>query len=164
MRSILVILFFLLSEVSRGNVNEGVDRLIERSGEISLSRIVEAKYWRGQVTYTYEVIRVVKGKVSKKGEIVGLPLGGGLNRLHDFDYHRESSFWKIGGGRMRPEVNGKIHPSFDVGSVFLIFHTPPYSRRSFELIRRYDGDFKLRDDWLKYVEKKTNDEKEREGR
>ncbi len=121
---------------------------------ISLSRIVGARYEKGTVFYTYKVITSIKGEVVD-GEIVGGPLGSSEEYLRDFDRHKDPKFWQKFGGRMVPKLSGRIDPSFDVGSVFLIFHDQPYHRKSFEYIALYNGPEDRQDAWLLFAKKHT---------
>ncbi len=130
--------------------DEDVDSLIKRVDKISLSRIVSAVYIDGAVIYTYKVLENLKGDV-RDGAIVGVPLAQGVDFLRDFKRHQDPNFWKKHGGRMQADKSGRIKPSFDVGSVYVIFHDRPYHRKSFEYIQIHRGDRKRQDKWLNYI-------------
>lgn len=148
-------LFLLLLFLSNSTVlskDFSNEELISDAKNISLSRVIQAKYVDDVVHYQIEVISVLKGKI-RNLTIIGIPMGHQpLAVLDTFGGHLDPKFWKQFGGRSRPTISGEVLPVLSVGSVFLIFHDKPYHRKSFEFIRRYPKEVKNRDKWLEFVE------------
>jgi len=127
------------------------DELVLRSSDITVSRIVGANYDKGTVFYTFEVIECIKGDlaVRHRGIIRGRPAGD--RAVEIYDDHRDKSFWRRSAGRMFPDPGNRIHPSFSVGTIYLMFHNRPYHVKSFECIRLSDQSGDEGDRWLEYV-------------
>jgi hypothetical protein len=132
------------------------DELIQRTENIVLAGVIEAKSPLGtyEVTYTFQTVRALKGDVPGEFQITGYPaMWEGSNR--NFDHHNDEAFWSSGLGRSPNDTDCVIHPTFAVGGTYLVFLGQPYHAKSFEAIIRTHGDSEKRDKWLQYVEART---------
>lgn len=68
-----------------------------------------------------------------------------------FDDHTDFTFWAHGGGRVMSSADCIIHPTFVIGSSYLVFLRTPVTRRSLEKIAMVDGVVNPDDQWLTYV-------------
>jgi hypothetical protein len=133
--------------------------LIKRTKTIVLSRVTSAKV-DGDcffVIYTFQTVKALKGLPQKTFTITGFPMMG-EGSLSNFNDHNDQAFWHDNVGRSHCFTDCKIHPSFSVGSTFLIFLEEPFHRESFEYIIRTHGNKDVRDKWLSWVESQTKAE------
>lgn len=143
------------------------EELVARTSRIALATVVEAKYDRqtGDVTYTFEADKVLKGE-----GIDSFSIKGGFLRnsedLKTFNDHKAANFWDSSDGRCYHDTDCKIHPGFAVGMTYLVFLDEPYHNKSFEQINMLGSDPSERDKWLVWVDqtvkaqkRKTNDSK-----
>ena len=129
------------------------EELVERTSLIILAYVVEAKAnpQSGEVTYSFQTTKAIKGKDPETFTILGAPLLYPED-LTTFDHHRSDAFWQGDAGRCRHDTDCKIHPAFAVGSSYLIFIDEPYHRKSFEHIAMLGRTPETRDKWLSWVE------------
>lgn len=138
------------------------EKLIERTSQIVLARVVEAKadLKTGEVTYSFHAEKVIKGGKIESFSIVGYELFL-PEEMTTFDHHRSEDFWEGDAGRCRHDTDCKIHPSFAVGATYLVFVDTPYHRKSFELIQMLGSEPDTRDKWLKWVEETVKAQSQR---
>ncbi|WP_411825376.1 hypothetical protein [Luteolibacter sp. AS25] len=129
------------------------EELVERSTTIVLARVVKAELSdeTGEVIYTFSTMRALKGKPAASFTLTGDAMMW-EGELQDFDFHQDAKFWEDNSGRMHHDTDCLIHPTFTVGTSYLIFPDAPYHRKSFELIIRTHGEKDVRDKWLSWVE------------
>jgi len=125
--------------------------LIARSKNIVLAQAIKAEIVGDQeILYTFKKIRSLAGR-----QEATFTLRSYISPWEEpnttFNHHSAPEFWEQG-GRSPNDVDCKIHPSFSVGSKYLLFLDQPYHIKSFELIIRTDGDKKMQDKWLQFVE------------
>lgn len=127
------------------------DQLLAKSSDVALARVMSAKVIsNGTVQYSFAVIRRFSGPPKRTFTIIGVAgLGEDINQT--FNDHEDKEFWEKGGGRLSNSADCEIHPRFSVGGHYLVFSGVPYTRMSFELIYRTNGNKK--DKWLQHVEK-----------
>lgn len=130
--------------------------LLKRTNNIVLAKVITATATMDSVAveYTFQTIKMLKGKHVDSFKIVGRPLYEG--GMQHFNHHNDEVFWNNGGGRHFNNPDCKIYPSFNVGGTFLIFLDPPYHRKSFESIIRTNGNKDIKDKWLQYVEEQVS--------
>jgi hypothetical protein len=136
--------------------------LLKRTNNIILAKVISATASMGtvEVEYTFQTIKVFKGKHVDNFKISGRPLFEGW--MQNFNHHNDEVFWENKGGRHLNSPDCKIYPRFTAGATFLIFLDGPYHRKSFENIIRTHGDKQTKDKWLQYVEEHTDNKPEAE--
>ena len=141
-----------------------VDELISRTDNIILAKAVRAEYRNPEQTgqsnphdvvhHDFEILKSLKGENQSEFSLIG-----GLmehDRRNHFNHHTEPDFWEDVYGRSFNMPDCIIHPTFIVGSVYLVFLDQPYHYKSFELIEKH-SDPEDRDKWLAYVEEKVSE-------
>ena len=125
--------------------------LIARSKNIVLAQAIKAEILGGrEILYTFKKIRSLAGRQEATFTLKSY-VAPWEEPNTTFNHHSDPEFWEQG-GRSPNDVDCKIHPSFSVGSKYLLFLDQPYHIKSFELIIRTDGDKKMQDKWLQFVE------------
>ncbi len=129
--------------------------LINRTNNIVLAVVSRAELqgfggWTKNVKYTFKTVKVIKGHADAEFNIFGGELSEGS--MNGFNDHKKESFWNDWAGREYSYPDCKIKPGFAVGATYLIFLDPPFHRKSFELIWKYDVPKENKDKWLQYVE------------
>lgn len=129
------------------------EELMERTKTIALAKAVkEEALPGGRMKYTFKTERSVKGAADAEFTIEGSAREPG-NEPGTFNDHQDPSFWETARGRSVHDTDCRIHPSFTVGEIYLIFLDGTYHQKSFEKIERTDGEKK--DKWLAWVEEQA---------
>ena len=159
MKKLLIYLIFILPVEGFACVSTppeqyvSPEELISRTDRIVLARTIAAVLEKDnyRVLYTFETIKILKGKVDHEFTILGHPVYQG--HMTSFNDHFDLGFWiSHGSGRSFHGSDCFIHPSFSVGASFLIFLDEPYHAKSFEHVSKYLGEGHIKDKWLIFVE------------
>jgi len=103
-------------------------------------RFIEFPY----IEYTFSVLKTMKGSVDQEFKMMGYTLQQG--DLTTFNDHTDKPIHESR-GRFFTEMDCTIHPSFNVGGVYLLFLDKPYHVLGMEKIENLGED-----KWFEYVE------------
>jgi hypothetical protein len=129
-----------------------VQTQIETATDVSLATVVDAiPTPDGDVEYRFQVVQQFAGPHRTDFAVIGRS-GQRYGKDTAFDGHTDPAFWAYGGGRVMNDSDCAIHPSFTLGSSYLVFLGPTATRRSYEKIDMVDGKINGDDRWLAYVQ------------
>ena len=133
-----------------GQLIDAADQVAQAS-DVALAQVIGATPLGGDaVEYQFLVLDQLAGPARKV-----FTLNGRAATSYDqdttFDDHAAFAFWARGGGRTMNGTDCVIHPSFVVGSTYLVFLGPSPTWRSFEKIDMAGGAVNPDDKWLAYV-------------
>ena len=131
-----------------------INELIASAHTIVLAKATGAVTPRSfETVYTLETINNVSGEAVSRFEITGYSRGRRNKGLAEWNFndHTAKVFWEDDwAGRVFNSTDCKLHPSFAVGGIYLVFLGTVPHVKGFERI--HDPS---KDQWLKYVQTHT---------
>lgn len=129
----------------------GIDQQIGLATDVAVGQVISATPMDGQnVEYRFLLLDELAGEPGKVFTVMGRS-GVPNDKETTFNDHADFTFWARGGGRVMNDPDCVIHPSFVVGSSYLVFLGIPFSHRSLEKINMVNGNVNPNDQWLMYV-------------
>ena len=129
----------------------GVEEQMRLVTDVAVGQVIGATPMGGQeVEYRFLSLETLTGQPGKVFTVMGRAAAPGSKET-TFDNHADFAFWARGGGRVMNDADCGMHPSFVIGSSYLVFLGAPATRRSFEEIDLVNGIVNADDKWLSYV-------------
>lgn len=129
----------------------GIAEQLGQATNVAVAQVIAATPLDSRVVeYRFLVLEQLVGPPQKVFTVTG-HAPGPFDKDTSFNDHADFAFWARGGGRTMNDSDCHIHPTFGVGSTYLVFLDMPPTWRSFEKLDLFGSIVNHEDKWLAYV-------------